>query len=241
MKLFQYWDLETPPDDVADLIDRFRVANPDFDHILLNERSALELISAHYGATEIAAFKACNHPAMQADYLRLCLMDALGGLYIDVDQQPRAPLSELIDGHAAIVTTWCDLMGNGVLMFREPRNPFISACLALATDNILNKRFTYILMATGPGLFNAVRSVIDPDFAALIRTIIRAGGWLGYGYDDLVKDAHRIVTDPQDVKAALETVTLVTNQDVQRWIDIAPVAYKATDRHWLNWTGSIYR
>jgi mannosyltransferase OCH1-like enzyme len=35
----------------------------------------------------VLAFSACDHPAMRADYFRLCFMVRVGGLYVDADDR----------------------------------------------------------------------------------------------------------------------------------------------------------
>ena len=126
MRLHQYWHQLPPPDDVAGWIDGFRTANPDFEHRLYDEAAAGAFIAVHYGRPELAAFEACGLPAMQADFFRLCVMDAVGGLYLDADQQPLAPLAGLISqAPHALMPTWHGIGGTGVLMFREAGHPLM--------------------------------------------------------------------------------------------------------------------
>jgi hypothetical protein len=166
MKLFQYWDAPVPPADVQQLIEGFRINNPEFEHVLLNETTADEFIAQHYGPREVRAFRACAVPAMQADLIRLCVMDAVGGIYVDVDNQSVRPLADLIAPvpHALMATALMGQLNNSFLMFRRPHHPFIRACIDLVVENIEKRRFRCISTASGPAVMSAVRATIAPQY-----------------------------------------------------------------------------
>jgi hypothetical protein len=52
---------------------------------MFDDETAAKYIAERYGATGVAAFARCEHPAMRSDYLRLCFVLAEGGLYVDAD------------------------------------------------------------------------------------------------------------------------------------------------------------
>ena len=163
MKLFQYWDTPLPPPEIARWVDGFRLHNSEFEHVLLNEATADDFIARHYGQREVRAFRACAVPAMQADFIRLCVIDTMVGIYVDADNQSLRPLAELIArAPHALTTTWLGQLSNSFLMFRRPHNPFIRACLALVLENIERRRFKSTFSATGPAVFCALQVVIDP-------------------------------------------------------------------------------
>jgi hypothetical protein len=242
IKLFQYWNDGAPPDDVMPWIERLRVLNPQFDHVLLDEAAGRDLIGERFGPRELAAFKACAVPAMQADYLRLCLMEAVGGLYCDVDLEPLQPLEGLIS-HAAVGLTprFLAFTCNDLLMFRQPGNLYNRACLTLATDNLLHRRGANVLMATGPGVFNAVRYVIHPPSRAELDLYVGPSGWLDIGWRELVVTAERLIEPTPELVAAYTAVTQVEVAEMARWLGYVIPAYKQTDHHWERWKGSIYR
>jgi hypothetical protein len=242
LKLFQYWNDATPPDDVAAWIEDIRRDNPDFEHVLLDETSGARFVAQHYGPREVAAFRACVQPAMQADLLRLCLMDAEGGLYIDADHQSHEPLAGMIvDAPHALLPIWNNVFATGIMMFRRPGNRFVRACLEVAVDNIAARRFPNVLIATGPGLFNAVRCVIDPSVRPGVETLVGLSDWGRWGWDELIARAEQMVQPSPELAADMAAITLVESGSTMRWLGIAPPAYKSTERHWLNFTGELYR
>jgi hypothetical protein len=85
--IVQFWhDLGELPEDIEECIASWtRWTTSGFTHHLYNERSARELIGGSLGVRHQRAFDRCYHPAMQADYFRLCYLWVEGGFYVDAD------------------------------------------------------------------------------------------------------------------------------------------------------------
>ena len=242
MKLFQYWDAPTPPDEVAGWIDGFRTQNPEFEHVLLDEAAAIEFIARHYGPRETAAFKACAVPAMQADFIRLCCIDSFGGLYVDADNQSLQPVSGLIDqAPQAMILTWYGLINNAFLMFRRPHDPFIRACLALTVENVEQRRFKTEFTSTGPGVDNAVRAVIDPSSLDEMLALFDGEAMRDWGFRELLDYAHALIRPSAELTEAFGAITFLNTLAAAPWVGAEQPAYKQGDRHWVTWKGDIYR
>lgn len=85
--IVQYWhDLTALPGDVEECIASWtRWRTSDFTHCLFDERNAKAFIAGALDARHERAFDRCYHPAMQADYFRLCYLSIEGGFYVDAD------------------------------------------------------------------------------------------------------------------------------------------------------------
>lgn len=85
--IVQYWhDPHDVPEDVQACINSWkRLSAEGFAFRMFNDVSAAEYITEWYGASEQEAFARCRHPAMRCDYLRMCVLVAEGGLYVDAD------------------------------------------------------------------------------------------------------------------------------------------------------------
>jgi mannosyltransferase OCH1-like enzyme len=83
----QFWhDLGQLPSDVEECVRSWKVwETSGFKHRLFDERTAGAFISGSLGARHKGAFERCYHPAMQADYFRLCYVLIEGGFYVDAD------------------------------------------------------------------------------------------------------------------------------------------------------------
>src|SRR5260370_8423275 len=85
--IVQFWhDLGQLPPDVEECVRSWTVwETSGFEHRLFDERTAGASISSSLSARHKRAFERCYHPAMQADYFRLCYVLVEGGIYVDAD------------------------------------------------------------------------------------------------------------------------------------------------------------
>lgn len=242
MLLFQYWDAPDPPAQIAEWMGLVRRRTPGLEHRLFDRATAAELIAVRLGPRQLAAFEACAVPAMQADYFRLCALDALGGVYLDADSQPRRPLGPFLAcAPEALLITFGGYIMTGVLMFRTAKNPFVGALLELATRNIEDRCFSSVFTTTGPALADAVRALVDPRWLTAIQARDdREDQDIRFG--QLLDRARAIVPVTPDLISAFRGVTLVRIVDAVRWVG-TPIEpdYKLGARHWRNWSGPIFR
>ncbi len=241
MKLFQYWDSPSPPDQIAGWIEHFRINNPEFEHVLINKASALEFIAVHYGPREVSAFEACAVPAMQADYIRLCLLEICGGVYVDADSQSRRPLSELFkDCPGSVLFAMGMLVNNGFMYFPNARDPFVSACLKVATDNIHARRTNAVFTTAGPGVLIALRYILDPSTQKIVDSKFDAPFVCTWGFPDVVERVRELVEVTPELLEAFSAIDIMQAMDVVTWIGEEQPVYKQTTVHWTRWEGSIY-
>ena len=85
--IVQYWhDIRELPKDIEECIGTWsRWTTLGFTHCLFDERNALAFIAETMDKRHERAFANCYHPAMQADYFRLCYVLVEGGFYADAD------------------------------------------------------------------------------------------------------------------------------------------------------------
>ena len=242
LKLFQYWNTATPPPEVAGWIADFRSRNPEFDHVLFDEVSAAAFIRRWFGAREEAAFQACAVPAMQADVIRLCAILVHGGVWVDADNQSLRPLKELIDqAPHSLVFSWTGLLNNGFLWFKEADSPLLRACLDLTWENIHARRFQTEFTATGPGVLNAVRALLDPDAVPQMLAAFDNPMCRPWGFAELIEHAKSSVQVTPELIQSYKSLTIMNALAARPWIGSEQPAYKQTKQHWLNWEEPIYR
>lgn len=251
MQLFQYWDSPDPPEEVASWIDGFRGRNPELEHRLFDEAAAADFIGAHFGSRELAAFRALAMPAMQSDYFRLCALYRCGGVYVDADFESREPLAGLLSqAPHGLVLVWFNEMINGLILIRQPADPFIGACLKLATGNIEQRRFRdasrqgrfhAVRLTAGIGLMNALWALIDetspdPSLADTPEHLRRK-----WDAPELLPFARDAIEVTPDLTASFRSLTRLHMLETARWLGTPTPAYKDTGRHWLKWEGAVYR
>ena len=185
----QFWhDLEQLPPDVEECVRSWTVwETSGFEHRLFDERTAGAFIAGSLSARHKRAFERCYHPAMQADYFRLCYVLAEGDFYVDADdvcigtdvswlaEDGRLKLQPLCYDIAtegmvrpdvflrtdAYDPSWIFYFNNNPLI-ASPGHPVIAHALSQATRLLElagQDEFPEIQMATGPG--NISESIFD--------------------------------------------------------------------------------
>jgi len=187
--IVQYWhDLRELPEDIEECITSWtRWTTSGFTHCLFDERSAKAFIGGSLDARHERAFERCYHPAMQADYFRLCYLFVEGGLYIDADDVcVGAKIGWLFDDGRLKVQPLCYDIASGAMvsasdflhidaynpdwifyfnnnpLIASQRHPMIERALQRATDLLEladEGALPEIQMTTGPG--NLSRSIFE--------------------------------------------------------------------------------
>jgi mannosyltransferase OCH1-like enzyme len=85
--IVQFWhDLRELPKDIEECIESWsRWTTSGFTHRLFDRHNAEAFIEGSLDERHERAFANCYHPAMQADYFRLCYLLVEGGFYVDAD------------------------------------------------------------------------------------------------------------------------------------------------------------
>ena len=242
MKLYQYWDSEQPPDEIAGWIEGFRQHNPEFDHRLYHRDKASWFIRKHFGEREQRAFDACAVPAMQSDYFRYCAIEKSGGVYADADYQAGEPLERLFArAPNALLLEWRGQWVGGLMMFRSAGNAFVRACREFATLNIEARRYENTFTVTGTGVINAIRLLLDPSSEAPIMNGLDNPHGRTWRFPELAAEARATVVVTPALRSDFDAITIMHHLQVERWIGTQQPAYKKTPRHWLHWEGPLYQ
>ncbi|ESZ61602.1 glycosyltransferase [Mesorhizobium sp. L103C131B0] len=182
--LVRYWhDPNDVPGDVRECLNSWNPLQKEegFEFRTFHDASAAAYISDVYGPPERAAFERCRHPAMRSDYLRMCVMLAEGGLYVDADDvlvgdgwkqllldsklklQPLCydiPTGKMITAaqiwqHDLPTANRIFYVNNNPII-APPRHPLLRRALARATERLLGRRpRPEIQSTTGPGNLTA--------------------------------------------------------------------------------------
>jgi mannosyltransferase OCH1-like enzyme len=243
--IIQYWHSEDVPTDVAELVMGFRELNPDLNHQLFHEAEAEEFIRSHYTEREVAAFRTCAVPAMQADYFRYCAVLALGGLYADAGLRCRRRLRNLIesidDGLLLRKEDPPEVVVNGLFVFDRPGHPLLRLVLDVATANIERRVAGRVNMVTGPWIFSGLAELYRLGSLEAAREAP-----LSPGLERVAGVMREVVGSFERVATAFAGVQIETLDWVESWIDVppAPLRYKHGEDHWIDWEkrrGSIFR
>jgi hypothetical protein len=257
--IFHYWDTGDPPVDVRELFASFQSHNAGLPQRVFDEVEAEGFIVERFSARERDAFRACALPAMQADYFRYCALLACGGVWADADLRCLRSLQPLLEQSAGAVFLRpeprtlegkdAQRMENAFFAFREPGHPFLELAVELATANIearIAERVwpdgehvrEAIWLTTGQAIFTLMRFLYSWGSFEAFRE--RAPGTVVEPFCDLYCET---VGEYGRIVEAFEGVRVASQEEMRTWVanPDRPLAYKGTERHWLNARTAIFR
>lgn len=229
-QIVQFWDqLAQIPDDVQTCLDSWALLEDgEYTREIFGDAEARCFISAHFKHRHVLAFDRCGHPAMRADFFRLCFILTRGGLYVDADdvfqgvaiehlfQDSRLKLQPLcydIESASMLVPAQAIAQPHGERIFyvnnnplaAPPGHPVIARALERATAALeLGGGGRDVQSLTGPGNLTAalVAQAVEAERAGMACDFVLLDDW-----DSIA---------------------------VSKW----PLEYRSSDRNWRNWARS---
>ncbi len=152
VRLYQYWNTTTPPEEVRVLLDTW-ARDPGVTQQVFDHARARAYLGGTFGSRLVAAFDACANPALQSDLFRWAILYAEGGLYADADLGSRGRIPELI--HPAplgLLVALDALFATDLIFARQPRLPLLGRLLERVVTNIEARASNNVSVISGPGL-----------------------------------------------------------------------------------------
>lgn len=151
-RILQYWHAETPPPDIAALMETWPAAHPGWEYRRFTDASARAWLQSH-APEALRAYLNTQSFAQKSDVLRLALLLHEGGWYADADDRCLAPLTTLGTNGAALATYQEEFatLGNN-LIGAQPEHRAIELALAGAITALMRSDRDIIWLSTGPGL-----------------------------------------------------------------------------------------
>jgi hypothetical protein len=152
--IVQYWDQETPSQEISQLLETWKIVNPNFSYELFNKEMARAFIFKEYGEEVLMLFDNAAIPAMRSDIFRVSYLLKNGGIYVDAATKALCPLNEMIEKNKAIlVRKWHGGIWNGFIA-TEKSNSFIFKVWEQILLNLKLQPSNDVWAVTGPGVFN---------------------------------------------------------------------------------------
>lgn len=224
--IVQFWhNLQELPRDVKECIASWtRWTTSGFTHRLFDQHSAKAFIRGSLDARHEHAFERCYHPAMQADYFRLCYLLVEGGFYVDADDFCiGSEIGRLFDDGRLKVQPLCYDIASGTMVkpsaflqtdaydpdwiFYFNNNPMIATRGHPIIEHALHQA-TNLLELTGEDVLPEIQSTTGPG--NLSKSIFNVGTASGRVESDLM-----VLRDWDSIA-------------VSRW----PLSYRSDARNW---------
>ncbi|WP_288005977.1 glycosyltransferase family 32 protein [Acidiphilium sp.] len=150
--------------------------HPDFVYRLWSLDNILSMTKLYDRPEVYAGIRACRFPAMQADIIRLFLLEMVGGFWIDLKLCPRKSFLGALVNDELVVTEHFPKdnlpQPNGFLsnsfLGARPGHPKISQALDIALRNVRQRMTGSIFYVTGaPVLIEAIRNLPHQTYRML--------------------------------------------------------------------------
>lgn len=149
-QIAHYWD-GPPSPALARAAEAWKRLHPDFDQRIHDAESARAWLHRHHGPAMARQFSALPLPALRADLFRAALMAVEGGVFTDLDEYPRLPVTPWLETGRAV---FCIEQGFGTIannfMAAPPAHPVCLAALDLIGQQLAQTRAPYAWWDTGP-------------------------------------------------------------------------------------------
>lgn len=150
-RLIHFWhDSTSIPPHVQGAIDRAVSLHPDYEHVLADDASMVELLRARYGQRELTLYERNAIAASRSDVARLVLLVEYGGFYVDAARILRMPLDTLVEPDTEIFLTMFFGSPANTIMGAIPRHPVVEDTLRVVLRNLERRRYNHqVIKATG--------------------------------------------------------------------------------------------
>jgi len=231
--LVQFWDSTTVPSDVSECMKSWKpLKDKGFDYILFDDEQAKWFILKNFNKRHLNAYNKCRHPAMRADYFRLCYLVNKGGFYVDADEVYKGDdLKE-----------W----------FNDNKLKLHPLCYDSSTNSMVNEIDFMKTPCDSPNLTFYVNNnpIIAPPHHPVLNIALERSTQILLTQTKGVKQDVQSMTGPGNLTASLVYHSIETKSDtlaqefafLSNWNDFSksqwPLEYRKDNRNWRLWNGS---
>ena len=158
-RIVQYWNQTAIPAEVAWVMGSWQ-RQPGYHYTCLDRRRAIQYLGENFDRKIVSAFRLANHPAEEADFLRLAVLWKEGGIYADADDMLVGDLDDLLaeGGGAILFHEQFGTIANNLICAR-PKHPLIGAALGMACTSLSARANESTWSKTGPGMMTRATAV----------------------------------------------------------------------------------
>ncbi|WP_138472975.1 glycosyltransferase [Poseidonocella sp. HB161398] len=157
--VLQYWDSDDIPPAIGEVMQSWQDI-PGYSYRRFTRRSALDFLKTRFDSAHVRAFKLANSPAEECDFLRLCLLAAEGGIYVDADDLLVGDPEELrgLGSGLVLYQESFGAVGNNIIAAR-PGHDCLRLAAGMARESLLARENDITWSKLGPGLITRALAV----------------------------------------------------------------------------------
>lgn len=263
-----FWYQNEIPDSVDECLQTWTVDHR-FNTTVYNGETAAAFFENTGMNREKLAFDTCVPFAMAADYFRLFILQARGGIYIDANWAQISDILPLFESSSSpeqngvvisvtenanrwgdaftdvLLANNMDILLNGILHFASPDDIYVKIACEISTLNIESKATESIAFAAGSGVLTlllALRNFKSRDAYLVFMADLSQHEFFGHSLTTVIQNTIA-ATEPYDfetLKTEFLKINVVSGLALNTYISRNGLGQYHKD-HWLQHKGSLYR
>ena len=194
--LIQYWDQPDPPEVIAERMQGWRRQHPGWGYQRFDRTTAAAMVREQHGPDLEQAFLDIRLPAMQADVLRIAVLLAWGGLWIDAATTCLTPVEDWIDLQAPLLLLrkphqQHPKVCTGLIHAPAPGHPLLAAAWQSMAAALLARAGSKVYRSFGPGLLRDLLASGAWDHTLSVRPVAELHEHLRFGSSSKVLPAEQ--------------------------------------------------
>ncbi len=160
-KIIQTWETKTLSKELQQVVDSWKIYNPNYEYTLFDKDDRENFIKSHYSSEIVEAYKNIIPGAYKSDLFRYCYLYVVGGIYADIDTLCLGNLDKLMIPNINLILA-IDLNNNDIdgkhnlvngFICTRPKNFIFLDCIFSIVYNVQNNIIPYSkLDFSGPGI-----------------------------------------------------------------------------------------
>jgi mannosyltransferase OCH1-like enzyme len=129
--------------------------NPGYQINFFDDKDCRNFLEEYFGSKYVDCFNYIEHKAIKADFWRVCILYAKGGIYCDIDIKPEMGINEIIEKDTIFLTStsWVANFLNPIILIAHKKDQILQDCILEYIYKFERKEYSYWQWSICPMLY----------------------------------------------------------------------------------------